>query len=67
MGVDPFAQRDFLVGVEVAAAALVAEALQPFDAASLIGPIPIANRVVVFLGFSMSRSYNRSGFSAVVS
>jgi hypothetical protein len=47
MGVDPSAQRAFLLAAEAAAAALVAEALQPRDAASLISPIPIANRVVV--------------------
>ena len=47
MGVDPIAQSDFLLVGEAAAAAFVAEALQPLDAASLIGPIPIANRVVV--------------------
>jgi hypothetical protein len=47
MGVDPLAQCAFLLAAEAAAAALVAEALQPFDAAPLVGPIPIANRVVI--------------------
>jgi hypothetical protein len=47
VGVDPFAQRAFLLAAEAAAAAFVAEALQSRDAASLLGPIPVANRVVV--------------------
>src|SRR5271166_2865418 len=47
MGVDPSAQSDCLLVGEAAAAALVAKALQPLGATSLIGPMPIANRVVV--------------------
>jgi hypothetical protein len=47
MGVDPIAQSDFLLVGEVAAAAFVAEAFQPLDAASLIGPMPVANRIVI--------------------
>src|SRR5271157_5668300 len=47
MAVDPRAQRLFLLAAEPAAAALMAKALQPFDAASRVGPMPIANRVVV--------------------
>ena len=47
MGVDPIAQSDFLLVAEAAAAAVVVEALQPLDAASLIGPMPVANRVVI--------------------
>ena len=47
MGVDPIAQSDCLLVGEAAAAAFVAKALQPLDATSLIGPMPIANCVVV--------------------
>src|ERR1700739_3294183 len=47
MGVDPIDQSDCLLVGKVTAAAFVAKALQPLDAASLIGPMPIANRVVV--------------------
>ena len=47
MGVDPLAQRFFLLAAEAAAAALVAEALQSRDPAPLVGSTPITNRVVV--------------------
>jgi hypothetical protein len=47
MGVDPLAQRFFLFAAEAAAASFVAEALQRRHAAALVGPMPIANRVVV--------------------
>jgi hypothetical protein len=47
MGVDPIAQSDFLLVSEMAAAALVAERLQPFNAALPISASPSANRVVV--------------------
>jgi hypothetical protein len=47
MGVDPIAQSDCLLVGEAAAGAFVAKALQPLDAISLIGPTPIANRVIV--------------------
>src|ERR1700730_17225493 len=45
--VDPLAQCSFLLDAKVAAATLVVEGLQSRDAASLVGPIPIAYRVVV--------------------
>ena len=47
MSIDPIAQSNCLLVGEAAAAAFVAKALQPLDATSLIGPMPIANRVVV--------------------
>src|SRR5208337_4998062 len=47
MGVDPIAQRAFLLAAEAAAAAFVAEALQFSNAASLEGAMPVADRVVV--------------------
>src|SRR6202167_5171068 len=47
MGVDPIAQRAFLLVAEAAAAAFVAEALQFGNAASLKGAMPVADRVVV--------------------
>jgi hypothetical protein len=47
MGVDPIAQRAFLLVAEAAAAAFVAEALQFGNAASLKGATPVADRVVV--------------------
>ena len=47
MGVDPIAQSDGLLVGEVAAAAFMAKALQPLDAALLVSPMPVANRVVV--------------------
>jgi len=47
MGVDPIALGDFLLVSEMAAAALVAKLLQPFNAALLISALPSANCVVV--------------------
>jgi hypothetical protein len=47
MGVDPIAQSDFLLATEMAAAALVAKRLQPFNAALLISATPSANRIVI--------------------
>jgi hypothetical protein len=47
MGVDPIVQSDCLLVGEATAGAFVAKALQLLDAISLIGAMPIANRVVV--------------------
>jgi len=47
MGADPIAQSDFLLAAQVAATAFVTEGLQPFDAAALKCPKPVANRIVV--------------------
>ena len=47
VGVDPIAQRAFLLAAEAAAAAFVAEALQFSNATSLEGAMPVADRIVV--------------------
>ena len=47
VGVDPIAQRAFLLAAEAAAAAFVAEVLQFSNATSLEGAMPAADRIVV--------------------
>ncbi len=47
IGANPIAQGGLLLGGETAAAAFMAEAIQPLDPASLISAMPVANRVVI--------------------